>query len=240
MKIPRKKDMPHKLTMYRLLDKLLDSAFIANNIYFKGGTCAAMLGFLDRFSIDLDFDLLDKSKKKQLREAIHQIAVDLNFTIKDESANNLQFFFKYRDVVNQRNTLKLEISDLVSKKNCYKKYYLVELSRYCQAQTPGTMLANKLVALKARWEEGKSISGRDVYDIYYFFKQAYQINCKVIEDLRGKPLQAYLVELIEFIKRHINDRMLMEDLNPLLSNKQLKIIPQLKSQVLAALQISLG
>jgi len=63
MKIPRQTEMPHKLALYSLLQKLLSDPFIANNIYFKGGTCAAMLNYLDRFSIDLDFDLLDKSKK---------------------------------------------------------------------------------------------------------------------------------------------------------------------------------
>ena len=95
MKAPYKKDLVHKIALYSLLQKLLSDPVIANNIYFKGGTCASMLGYLDRFSIDLNFDLLGKSKKNQLRQLIYQVISKLNYEIKDESKDNLQFFLKY-------------------------------------------------------------------------------------------------------------------------------------------------
>jgi len=56
----------HKAQLYRLLIRLLDDPEIASNIFFKGGTCSAMLGFLDRFSVDLDFDLKKGSNKINL------------------------------------------------------------------------------------------------------------------------------------------------------------------------------
>ena len=237
MKIPRKTEIPHKLAMYKLLDALLANPLTATSLYFKGGTCAAMLGYLDRFSVDLDFDLLDTSQRDTLRDEIHKIVDKLGFEIKDESKNHLQFFLKYRDVENQRNTLKLEISDIVSKENVYKKLHLIELDRYCQAQTIETMFANKLVALKARWEEGKSIAARDLYDIYYFFNQGHNINSKVIEDLRSKSLQDYSLELVDFIQIHITDKLLLEDLNPLMDATKLKkILPHIKDQTILALK----
>ena len=237
MKVPQKKEIPHKLAMYRLLDKLLSNSFVAKEIYFKGGTCAAMFGYLNRFSIDLDFDLLDKLKKDKLRTEIHKIAEGLGFKIKDESKKHLQFFFKYRDVETKRNTLKLEITDIVSKKNQYKKFHLIEIDRFCQAQTIDTMFANKLVALKARWEEGKSIAGRDLYDVYYFFNQGFDINSEVIRDLRGKSLKAYAVELSLFIEKKISEKILREDLNPLMDIKKLNsILPRIKKEALIALK----
>jgi len=236
MKVPRKIEIPHKLAMYRLLDGLLSNVFIATNIYFKGGTCAAMLGYLDRFSIDLDFDLIDKSQKAKIRKEIYKVIKDLGFEIKDESKEHLQFFLKYRDVANQRNTLKLEIVDIVSKENQYRKFYLAELDRYCQAQTIETMFANKLVALKARWKEGKSIAGRDLYDIHYFFNQGFGINSKVIEDLCGKSLKVYAVELSSFIEKNISEKMLLEDLNSVIDSKKLNtLVPRIKQEVIIAL-----
>ena len=236
MNIPRQTEMPHKLALYSLLQKLLSDPFIANNIYFKGGTCAAMLNYLDRFSIDLDFDLLDKSKKIQLRQSIHQVIKNLGYSIKDESRQHLQFFLKYRDLKNERNTLKLEISDLVSKANQYQKTYLIEIDKYCQAQTVQTMFANKMVALKARWEEGKGVAGRDMYDLHHFFKQGYAINQAVIVDLRKIPYLDYLSELIIFIKKNVSEQILYEDLNPLISKNKLSlVVPLIKSEVLIAL-----
>lgn len=41
---------------------------------FKGGTCASMLGWLDRFSVDLDFDYAgDKKNIAATREALERI-----------------------------------------------------------------------------------------------------------------------------------------------------------------------
>ncbi|HIP71371.1 MAG TPA: hypothetical protein EYH05_08260, partial [Anaerolineae bacterium] len=47
----------HRIQLTRLLTEILDDPYLAASLYFKGGTCAAMLGYLDRFSVDLDFDL---------------------------------------------------------------------------------------------------------------------------------------------------------------------------------------
>jgi len=237
MKVPKKSDIPHKLALYKLLEELLSDAFIANNVYFKGGSCAAMLGYLDRFSIDLDFDLLDRSKKKQLRGSIHKILKKVDYQIKDESQKHLQFFIKYRDAERKRNTLKLEISDLVSKENEYEKVRLIEIDKYCQAQTVDTMFANKLVALKARWDEGKRIAGRDMYDVQYFFEKEYEINKGVIEDIRGVSFSDYIKELIDFVEKKVSEKILWEDLNPLLPKQRLqKTVPYLKRGVLLALK----
>jgi len=63
----------HKSQLYRLLIALIDNNEISPSIFFKGGTCCMLLGFLDRFSVDLDFDLKEGSNKKRLREELHLI-----------------------------------------------------------------------------------------------------------------------------------------------------------------------
>ncbi len=236
MKVPKKEDIPHKIALYKLLSALLADAYVAQRIYFKGGTCASMLGYLDRFSVDLDFDILDKSLVPELRGKIHDIIDEVGYQIKDESQKHLQFFLKYREAGNQRSILKLEIGDLVSGSNEYQKVHLQEIDRYCQAQTAATMFANKLVALKARWEEGKGIAGRDVYDVHYFINHNPKINQAVIEDLRGVSLPEYLKELIQFVKERVSQKILYEDLNPMLTKDKLnRVVPSLKQETLTGL-----
>ena len=58
MILPQPKDAVHKAWLYRILSGIYENAELANTLYFKGGTCAAMLGYMDRFSIDLDFDFV--------------------------------------------------------------------------------------------------------------------------------------------------------------------------------------
>lgn len=237
MRVPRKSEIPHKIAMYELLDGLLSNPLIANNLCFKGGTCASMLGCLDRFSVDLDFDLPDRSEKEAVREEIYKVIDKLRFEVKDESRKYLQFFLKYRDIPNKRNTLKLEITDKVSKMNEYKEFHLVEIGRYCRAQTIETMFANKLVALKGRFEDRGSVAGRDVYDIYHFFNEGFGINEGVIEERTGKSLSDYARELISFVEDEITEKILREDLNPVMDNDKLKpLLPKLKKGVLIALK----
>jgi predicted nucleotidyltransferase component of viral defense system len=237
MHVPRRNDIPHKVAMYRLLNELLSDAVIATNIKFKGGTCAAMLGYLDRFSVDLDFDLPDITKREILRPQIHKVINKLGYTIKDESNEFLQFFIKYRDIPNKRSIMKLEIVDIVSEGNIYEEVRLIEIDKMCSAQTVETMFANKLVALKARFDEGKSIAGRDMYDIHHFFNQGYDINDAVIENMCKTTLALYAQELIEFIENRVTQHLIMEDLNPLLPAKIMnKILPRIKQEVIIALR----
>ena len=55
MNIPNKKDALHKAWLYRLLEAIADNQKLVKVMYFKGGTCASMLGWLPRFSVGQDF-----------------------------------------------------------------------------------------------------------------------------------------------------------------------------------------
>ena len=54
----RPEDILHKSQLNRLLIEIIDQPTLSQNLAFKGGSCASMLGYLDRFSVDLDFDVL--------------------------------------------------------------------------------------------------------------------------------------------------------------------------------------
>lgn len=239
MIIPQLKDIKHKNQMYRLLREILQNNLLANNLYFKGGTYAALIGVLDRFSIDLDFDLPDSDldKRNKLRQELYKIFKKLDLEIKDESQEHLQFFLKYQAKPKERNTLKLEINDDVIKANTYEKVFLLEVNMYCNAHTLGTMFANKLIAAKARFDKNGKIAGRDFYDIYHFFLEEIPINEAVIKEKTGLNTAEYLKLLSIFIEKNLTEIALNQDLNPLLKPEQLGfMVKNLKQELLGVLR----
>ncbi len=236
MTSPEQKRAFHKAQLYRLLIRVLDNPKIAPNIFFKGGTCSLMLGFLDRFSVDLDFDLKKGADKDTLRKEFHNIFQDLNLQVKDESKKALQFFLTYQAPAGQRNTIKLDVLDSVFQSIEYKAQFLKEIDRTAICQTIESIFANKLVALTDRYKKRGTLAGRDVYDIHYFFTHGFDYKKEIIEERTGKIPLSYLKELQEFIKSKITQDVINQDLNFLLPYKQFNSIRKtLKTETLMLL-----
>ncbi|MFH0929626.1 MAG: nucleotidyl transferase AbiEii/AbiGii toxin family protein [Candidatus Moraniibacteriota bacterium] len=217
MILPNPKDAVHKAWLYRLLAELYDDPLIANNLYFKGGTCAAMLGWLDRFSVDLDFDYVGSKKDlESARKNIEQIFSRLGLEIKDKSRKVPQYFLKYPALEGGRNTIKIDVTFPPPKANAYGAQRLAEIDRIARCQTIETMFANKLVALIDRWEKKESIAGRDLYDIHYFFLQGFSYNRAVIEERRKTSVKTFFKKLVEFVEKKMTDKIINQDLNVLL------------------------
>lgn len=236
MILPRLQDARHKNQMYRLLAAILSDNMLANRLFFKGGTCASLRGILDRFSVDLDFDLPDKNEKTAVRVQLGTCFKKLGLIIKDQSQKHLQFFLKYEAPQWQRNTLKLEITDIVSPKNTYEPVNLAELNLYCRAQTIETMVANKMYAAIARFKKNNTIAGRDFYDLHHFLLQGLPVNRDVVEERTGLKYAQYLRKLIEFIQKQVTEELLYQDLNSLIPAIKLKpAIKTLKQELLVLL-----
>ncbi len=219
-----KKQARHEAYMYRLLTEILDDKYLAINSFFKGGTCARMLGYLDRFSVDLDFDVKKEADKKRFRSKLYSIFKNLDFEIKDESKKVLQFFLKYPALPKTRNTIKLELLDNICRANKYEPKYLLPIDRTAMCQTIDTMFAHKLVALADRYERHGSIAGRDVYDIHYFFLQSYDYNSEIIIERRRTSVLDYFKKLRQFVDDNVTRKILDEDLNVLLDYDKFKRI----------------
>ena len=55
----------HQLIMGQILKDIYTDTLISSLLGFKGGTCAYFFYELDRFSVDLDFDLIQVSKENK-------------------------------------------------------------------------------------------------------------------------------------------------------------------------------
>ncbi|MGB4942973.1 MAG: nucleotidyl transferase AbiEii/AbiGii toxin family protein [Candidatus Moraniibacteriota bacterium] len=218
MILPHPEDAIHKAWLYRLLSALVDDMMLASVLRFKGGTCAAMLGYLDRFSVDLDFDLVVATAEAlpSIREKMEAVFTGLGLEIKDASKNTAQYFLRYPVVGNKRNSLKVDVTFPPVSANKYQTVRLPEIDRLVACQSVETMFANKLVALIDRYEKNESLAGRDVYDIHHFFLRGFRYTDEVIRERRGTDLETFFRQLFNFVEKHVTEKVLTEDLNSLL------------------------
>ncbi len=238
MILPNKKDAIHKAWLYRVLEAIADDNFLASVLYFKGGTCASMLGWLDRFSVDLDFDFGGEEKDiEKVRMTLENIFNKLGLEIKDKSKVGLQYFLKYVTKEADRNILKIDVTFPLVKSSRYEAQRFIEIDRILNCQTKETMFAHKLVAVLDRFEKTGGIAGRDIYDIHHFLIQGFDYDTKVIEERTGLKASEYLIKLADFIEKKITEQALSEDLNTLLPYAEFtKIRKVLKREVLILLR----
>jgi predicted nucleotidyltransferase component of viral defense system len=230
----RPEDIIHKSHIHRLLMEIVDQPLLAHGLAFKGGTCAAMLGYLDRFSVDLDFDVLKDGDEVAMRKVFHQIFDQLEFRVMLEFDKVLFFQLHYPSSPGKRSTLKVSASSLRVEANQYKVQYFPEIDRLINSQTIETMFANKLVALTDRYAQHKTIAGRDIYDIHHFFIQGYAYHGAIIRERTRLEPKEYFEKLIVFIKTNITQTLTDEDLNSLLPYKKFQqirkiLIPEILS-----------
>lgn len=226
----------HKSIMFRVLMNILDDSFLAQNMYFKGGTCASMLGYLDRFSVDLDFDISEKQLEPKIRVRLEEIFEQGGLEIKDKSKNTILYFLKYESPPNKRNTLKIDAVGTPYENNKYEKKLLAEINRFAICQTEETIFSNKLVALVDRYEKQNSIASRDLYDIHHFLQKGFDFIPDLIEERREVSAVEYLKYLIGFIQDEVTQTVINQDLNLLLDYDKFKSIRKtLKQETIALL-----
>lgn len=238
----RPQDAYHKSQLVRLLVEIIDNHVLGQSLYFKGGTCAAMRGFLDRFSVDLDFDLKRGVEAKKLAGEFEKVFFKLGLEIKDQSKKTFDYSLRYKAGLNQRNTIKLEAVDFGPKANVYEPVYLPEIGRIMVCQTLETMFANKLVAPLDRFKRNGSLAGRDIYDIHYFYINGLTASgngylAAIIKERTGLDQPQFLQKLIQFVQKHITQTVIDEDLNSLLTRAQFDSIRKiLKIETLSLLE----
>ncbi len=239
MILPRPNDALHRAWLFRVLERVASSPFLVSVLYFKGGTCAAMRGWLDRFSVDLDFDFMGRpGEMRKTKRHLEDIFRQLGLEIKDASQKAPQYFLRHPvSQPTQRNTLKIDVSFPPLSGNEYELVRFIEIDRFLYSPTQETMVANKMVALVDRFKKRRKIAARDLYDLHYFFQQGFSYRKEVIERYSGKKAVGFLKYLSSFIKKRINQRIIDQDLNFLLPPEKFKAIRKtLKKETLLFLE----
>jgi len=184
-----------------------------------------MQGFLDRFSIDLDFDFVgEKNQIPKVKKSLENIFIDLGLEIKGQSKKALQYFLKYPAKIPERNIVKIDTFFPPLAGNKYEAARLPDIDRIVYSQTIETMFANKLIALIDRFKKGNAIAARDLYDIHHFFLQGYDYDKNIIKKYADKSASDFIIELYDFVDKKISQKMIDQDLNFLIAPEKFQKI----------------
>ena len=110
----------HKNILIKILKDIYTDGSLGPLLGFKGGTAAYLFYDLDRFSVDLDFDLLKKIKEQEVFKKVEDIVKEYG-TIKEKTnkRNILFFLLSYSE---EAQNIKIEIN-----KRNFNSQYLVFL-----------------------------------------------------------------------------------------------------------------
>lgn len=204
----------HQLIMTRILKDIYSDIEISSSLGFKGGTAAYFFYDLPRFSVDLDFDLINNldnlSEAKDLIFSKIENILKKYGTVKEKRIKRWTIFFLL-SYGNTDHNIKIEISTRKHNNQYEVKEYLGIAMLVAKKET---LFANKLVALIGR----KNIAMRDVYDIYFFSENNWDIDEKIISFWTGKKMKSYLGECVKKVEK-INDRAILQGLGEVLEDK---------------------
>jgi predicted nucleotidyltransferase component of viral defense system len=198
--------------MLQILKDVFSDAELADCLGFKGGTALMFFYDLPRFSVDLDFNLLDPSKEKLVYEKVRNILLKYG-KIHDEASKFFGAVFVLDYGQNERK-LKVEISN-----RQYDNHYEIKnlLGIEMRVLVKSDMFAHKLCALLDRTE----ITGRDVFDCWFFLNSHTPVNANIVENRMGMPLQDYLQHCIETLEQ-VSDKTIMNGIGELTDGEMKK------------------
>lgn len=189
----------HKFLMLQILKDIYSDAVLASVLGFKGGTALMFFYQLPRFSVDLDFNLLDISKQEEAFSRVRDILLKYG-KIHDEA---IKFYgpLLVLDYGAGERKLKVEISNR-QYENHYEWRNLLGLD--IRVMTEFDMFAHKLCALLDRTET----TNRDIFDCWFFLNRRTPINRQIVEKRMETSLENYLQRCIESLQQMPNHSLL--------------------------------
>ena len=200
----------HRTILLQILKDIYTDTTLGPVLGFKGGTAAHFFYDLGRFSVDLDFDLLDETKENYVFEKTEKILKGFGMIKEKHKKRHTLFFILSYDDKSQN--IKVE----VNRRSFGSRYELKHcLGISMLAMVREDMFAHKLVAML---ERGK-IANRDIFDLWFFLKNNWPVNKEIVEKRTGMDFQKYLNKCIKFVEA-LSDRSILAGMGELLNAKQ--------------------
>jgi predicted nucleotidyltransferase component of viral defense system len=189
----------HKTILFQILKEIYIDTSISPFLGFKGGTAALIFYGLDRFSVDLDFDLLDESQEEVVFEHVTNIIRKYG-TVREANRKRLGIFFvlSYED---RARHIKVEINRRQFGSRYEIKTYL---GVSMLVMVPEDLFAHKLVAMHERI--GKT--SRDIYDVWFFLQHRFPINREIIQERTQMSMDEFIETSINQLEKLSNRRIL--------------------------------
>lgn len=201
----------HRNIMLNILVDIYRDFDLGTSLVFKWGTACYFVYGLDRFSTDLDFDLIGEIDESLILEKINTIIWKYG-TVKNvyNKRNTLFSLLSYGDI---DHNIKIEISKRWIRGSYHKENWH-SLSMLVMDES--SIFTNKLFALTNR----ASLANRDIYDIYYFFRKWVDFDQDLLEQLTTKNYKEYFRDIILFLDSLPKSHRILEWLGEVLNEKQ--------------------
>ncbi len=200
----------HRDVFVVILRDIYSNTLLRTNLGFKGGTAAMLFYGLPRFSVDLDFDLLNPDKKEEVFARLKEVLPSFGEVIEaSDKHHTLLFVLRYKK---GERGLKVEISKRIIR-SAYVQRNFLGISMLVMKEED--MVAGKLAALLTR----KRFATRDMFDLWFFLKGNWDINEEFLKEKTGLSLAQALKKAQSLVKK-VKPTELLAGLGELLDNKQ--------------------
>jgi predicted nucleotidyltransferase component of viral defense system len=217
----------HKFLLIQILKDIYSDIELSNCLGFKGGTALMFFYDLPRFSVDLDFNLLDKDQEGLVYNKVRKILLKYG-SIYDEAKKHYGPIVVLNYGYGERK-LKVEISNRVFE-NRYEIKNLLGINVKVLVQED--LFAHKLCALLDR----RSITNRDIFDCWFFMEKRTPINKNIVEARMKMPLVEYLQQCIDLLES-MNDKGLLQGLGELMEDRMKKFVQsKMRSETISLLK----
>ena len=206
----------HKFVLVQILKDIYADKEISSALGFKGGTAVYLFYNLPRFSRDLDFNLLHEHKKDLVFKKLKKILAR-HAEIKEARKKRFTIFFLL-SYNSEAPNIKVEISERKFPDHYEVKNYLGVSILTMKKEN---IFAHKLVALLER----KNIANRDLFDLWYFLKNNWQIDKKLVELRTKEKFRDYLRKCIKLVER-VNEKYVLQGLGEVLDEQQKKWVKE--------------
>jgi len=217
----------HKFFLMQILKDIYSDIELANSLGFKGGTALMFFYDLPRFSVDLDFNLLDLTKEKTVYEKVRRILLKYG-KIFDEALKFYGPIIVLDYGVGERK-LKVEISNR-QWKNQYERKNLLGINM--EVMVAPDMFAHKLCALLDRGE----LTNRDIFDSWFFMQKQMPINKEIVETRMEISLADYIQKCINHLEK-MSDQGILNGLGELMDEDMKKFVrTKLRTETISLLR----
>lgn len=221
----------HQNMLAQIFRDIYSSPRLASTLGFKGGTALYFFHRLNRFSVDLDFNLLNQDQTELVIEELQKILSKYGEIKKLANKRlSIEGILTYAAILQRIN---IDISKRIGNENYEIKQYN-GISALVMVKED--LFASKLVATISRYK----LAIRDLYDINFMFNQLWSYNPSIIQmklEISAKELIKQIIEKIENTKF----TNILADIGVLLDDSGKKYVKErLKSDLLNQLKSHLS
>lgn len=218
----------HRFFLVQILKDIYSDLELANYLGFKGGSALMFFYDLPRFSVDLDFNLLDVEKEIFTYRKVRQILLKYG-KIFDEATKFFGPLIVLDYGMNERK-LKVEVSNRLFDDR-YEIKNLLGINMKVMVQED--MFAHKLCALRDR----DAVANRDIFDCWFFMQRQTPVNKNIVECRMDMPLSQYLQTCIEHLEG-MSNKGLLQGMGELLDSKMKRFVKtKMRSELIKFLKL---